>query len=290
MKIEKAIDFINKQNPKSRIDLIKIEDIKSKQTKDHSSYQFHILKFYALLFVTHGKGEHFIDFNSYSCEKGTVLFIGNGQVHRFSETSNLKGFLLPFHDDAFNFLNIKKLTNILQLFNNALITPKVQLDNDTFLGLKNKFEQIKKEYFTVNDSHSNQIIAAELYTIFSILQRQINTNHDINTKSQHLIKFLAFQDLLIVHIFNTSKVQDYAKWLGISGKTLNHVIKSITKKQAKTYINEYYLLRIKRVLMNKELSIKECAFQTGFEDLSNFHNFFKHHIKLTPEQFRRKYS
>lgn len=290
MKISDKIDFINNQNPKSRFDFINIEDIRLRQTRQHSSYHFHILKFYTLFFVIEGSGKHYIDFNTYNCTKGTVLFIGDGQVHRFSKSSNLKGYLLAFHDDFFSFLNINTTTQILQLFNNILVEPKLQLTPNNFQDCLNKITRIKEEYFNINDSFSNQIIGAELYSLFSSLLRLSISKHDINLKSKHLNKFIDFQNLLVKNIFNTSKVKFYSESLGMTGKTLNTIIKSISKKQAKEYINDYYLLRIKRVLMNKQLSIKECAFQVGFDDLSNFHNFFKHHLNTTPEQFRKKYS
>ena len=64
MNREETIEFNNKQNPKSRFDIVSIEDILKRQTENHSPFQFHIIKFYALLIVTEGNGKHFIDFES----------------------------------------------------------------------------------------------------------------------------------------------------------------------------------------------------------------------------------
>ena len=289
MNKEEKIEFSNKQNPKSRFDFVKIEDVFFKEFKDHSPYQFHIIKFYTLLIITEGRGKHCIDFETYNCKKGTVLFIGNGQIHKFMKNSELKGYLLPFQDDFFNFLNINETTRILQLFNNSLFEPKLQLDKGEFLEVSNRITTIKKEYFNLNDSFSSNVIKGELFTMLSILQRKISLNHKITLHSKYFEKFIDFQNLLKERIFETSKVGDYAKYLGVSNKTLNTIIKSITGKQAKTYINEFYLLGIKRILTDRKLSIKECAFQSGFDDIPNYYKFFKHHLNLTPEQFRKKF-
>lgn len=287
-KVEK-IAFNNQHNPSSRFDIVKIEDILAKQSLNHSPYQFHSIKFYTLFIVTDGIGKHYIDFETYDCTKGTVLFIGNAQIHRFEKNITLKGYLLPFHDDFLSFLNIIEITKILQLFNSSLFEPKVQLDNKDFLEIASRISTIKVEYFKQNDSFSSKIIGGELFTLLSTLYRKKSLTNKVTLNTKHVEKFIHFQNLLKDRIFETSKVEVYAKDLAMSSKTLNTIIKSITGKQAKTFINEFYLLAIKRILTDQKLSIKECAFQTGFDDIPNFYKFFKHHINLTPEQFRQKY-
>lgn len=289
MSNEEKIEFTNKQNPQSRFDIVRIEDILLNQSKDHSPYHFHILKFYALLIISEGAGKHFVDFESYDCKKGTVLFIGNGQIHRFMKDSSLKGDLLLFHDDFLSFLNITEITKILQLFNTSLFESKIQLEKNEFWEISNRIITINKEYFDTNDPFSKSIIGGELFAMFSFLIRKSSYNHKIALDSKYLEKFIDFQKLLKDKIFETSKVEDYAKYLGVSSKTLNTITKSIMGKQAKTLINEFYLLGIKRILTDQNLSIKECAFQSGFDDIPNYYKLFKHHLKLTPEQFRQKF-
>jgi AraC-like DNA-binding protein len=239
--------------------------------------------------VTEGTGKHSIDFQSYGCTKGTILFIGNGQIHKFMQDSGLKGYLIPFHDDFLSFLNIIETTKILQLFNSSLFEPKVQLDKQTFSEISNHILIINIEYFKVNDSYSSNIIGGELFTIFSKLYRIKSIANKVTLNTKYLEKFICFQNLLKDKIFETSKVEDYAKDLGMSSKTLNTITRSIIGKQAKIFINEFYLLAIKRILTDQKLSIKECAFQSGFDDIPNFYKFFKHHLNLTPEQFRQKF-
>lgn len=289
MNREETIEFNNQLNPSSRFDVVKIADILSKQSLNHSPYQFHSIKFYTLFIVTDGTGKHYIDFETYDCTKGTVLFIGNGQIHRFEKNTNLKGYLLPFHDDFLSFLNINEITKILQLFNSSLFEPKVQLDEQEFLEITSRISTIRVEYFKQNDSFSSNIIGGELFTMLSTLYRKKSLSNKVTLNTKHLEKFIHFQNLLKDKIVETSKVEDYARDLGMSNKTLNTITKGITGKQAKTFINEFYLLTIKRILTDQKLSIKECAFQSGFDDIPNFYKFFKHHLNLTPEQFRQKF-
>lgn len=287
---QKEIEFTNAQNPNSSFDFVKIEDVLKIQHNDHSSFEYHILKFYAIIFITSGNGNHFIDFDTYNCSKGTVLLIGDGQTHKFSENTDLKGHILLFQNDFLgNLLNINETTNIFQIFNNSLFEPIIQIENNQFIDIISRIKNVKKEYFEIKDNFTSKILSGEVYTLLSILFRESKAIKNTSLDTKHLTTLLRFQDLIKNQIFKTTKVIDYAKALGISTKTLNTITKKIMGKQAKTYINEYYLLCVKRILIDKQLSIKECAFKAGFDDIPNYYKFIRKHLNQTPEQFRKNF-
>ena len=290
LKKEKEIEFTNEQNPNSSFDIVKIEDILKIQTEYHSSFEYHILKFYAILFITAGNGNHFIDFETYNCKKGTILLIGNGQTHKFSENTDLKGYILLYRSEFLaNLLTLNETTNVLQIFNTSLFEPKIYLENNQFIDVFSRIENVKKEYFHIKDNFTNKILGGEVYTLLSLLFRESRAVKNTLLDAKYLATFLSFQELIKNNILKTTKVIDYANILGISTKTLNTITKNIMGKQAKTYINEYYLLCIKRILIDKKLSIKECAYQSGFDDIPNFYKFIRKHLNQTPEQFRENF-
>ncbi|MEM9341068.1 MAG: helix-turn-helix transcriptional regulator, partial [Bacteroidota bacterium] len=264
---EKITDELDLTNER-RFRFLKIKDLPKMQWDAHSSYRYHVLKFYALILIENGEGVHYVDFEEYPCKSGTVLLIGKGQVHKFEQDSVLDGHILSFHDDFLtNILNTKETFRIIQVFNHSIFNSVVQLGEEEMLNISNKIDQIKREYLDTFDDFSSSIIASEVYTILSILIRKNARNNDVSLNIKHLDKFFALQDLMQENITQTTKVDDYAKSLGVSAKTLNTITKSIVSKQAKSYINEYHLLYIKRMLSDTSLSIKECAFQAGFDDI-----------------------
>lgn len=290
MNKQKEIEFTNGQYPKSSFDFVKIEDVLKISSKTHSSFEYHTLKFYAILFITSGDGKHFIDFDTYNCSKGTVLLIGDGQTHKFSENTDLKGYILLFRNDFLgSLLTVNETINIFQIFNNSLFEPKIQLKKNQFLDVISRIENVKKEYFQIKDNFTSKVMGGEVYTLLSLLFRESKAVKNKSLDAKYLATFLRFQDLIKNEIFITTKVIDYAKTLGISTKTLNTVTKNIMGKQAKTYINEYYLLCVKRILIDKKFSIKECAYQSGFDDIPNFYKFIRKHLNQTPEQFRENF-
>ena len=74
----------------------------------------------------------------------------------------------------------------------------------------------------------------------------------------------------------------------VSYKFLNDVVKHLTGKTAKTFIDEFVILEIKRYLVSTSLSIKEIAFKTGFEEPANMAKFFKKNSQLTPLKYRQQ--
>jgi len=50
----------------------------------------HRLEFHTLTLVTGGRGEHMVDFATYPCRPGTLLWVRPGQVQRFGPAGTLK--------------------------------------------------------------------------------------------------------------------------------------------------------------------------------------------------------
>jgi len=74
--------------------------------------------------------------------------------------------------------------------------------------------------------------------------------------------------------------------LNISAGHLSEVVKDQSGKSAITHIHERLVLEAKRLLFHTENSIKEVAFQLGFEDASYFNRFFKRITGNTPLDYR----
>ena len=147
---------------------------------------------------------------------------------------------------------------------------------------------MEQEYFSINDPYSQEIIRSELHILITKLYRIKSGNNQTISDRKYLAEFIQFQELVEEHVSTTTRVQDYAKMMAKSTKTLNAISKSIISKSAKEFIDEICIKQIKRLLINTHLSIKEIAYELGFDETTNFYKYFKRHVGLTPEQFRVK--
>lgn len=281
------IKFKNHQNPKSDFDIIKIKELFYRKELDHSPEELHLVEFYMVLFVTNGKGKHTIDFTDYTCKKGTILTIRKNQLHKFIK-SNLDGNILLFTDNFLvSYLEKLEATKTLQLFNDLLAAPQIQLSTTEYNEINLTIARITDEYFKLNDDYSLGIIRSELHILITKLFRIKSNKTPIIKNRKYLNEFVLFQELIEKNITQVSKVLDYAKMMGISSKTLNTICRNIINKSAKEFIDEIYIKQIKRLLINTDHSVKEIAYISGFTEIPNFHKYFKRHTSYTPEQFRQ---
>lgn len=283
----KHIKFENKQNEKAQFDIVKLEELYLRKKLDHSIETHHIVNFFIILFIEEGTGSHTIDFIDYPCSKGTLLTIRKDQIHKFNKTENIKGSLLLFTDQFLvNYLEKLEVQKSLLLFNEFLTNPKIQLNDSEFSDIKKLIYHIESEYFDTIDSFQMSIIRSALHILITKLFRIKSQKEKIDVDRKHLKEFIKFQNLVETNIKQTTKVKDFASEMNLSTKTLNTVTRSVVHKSAKEFIDEIYTKQIKRLLINTELSIKEIAYQSGFEETTNFYKYFKRQTQSTPEQFR----
>jgi AraC-like DNA-binding protein len=281
------VKFQNSQNPNAGFDVISLEELYTRTDLEHSPYELHLVEFYMIILIENGQGSHTIDFTEFEYKKGTLLTIRKDQIHQFHKGRNVKGKLLLFTDDFLvSYLEKLEALKSLQLFNEILGVPKIQLSEVQLKEVIGLIERIKTEYFDMNDDYSLGIIRSELHILIAKLYRIKSSKNQIISNRKYLSEFIEFQNLVEQNATKYTKVKDYAKMIGVSTKTLNTVTKTIVNKTAKEFIDDICTKQIKRLLINTELSIKEIAYASGFEESTNFYKYFKRQTELTPEQFR----
>lgn len=250
----------------------------------------HRLLFYAILFVMEGEGHHFIDFKRYSYRKGSIIFISKEQVQAFEPNPNLRAYLMIFTKKFLERSSLgSSLMQQLSLYNYHLYPPILHLDDSQFDTFSDLVLRIKDEFFAPDDFATEEIIQASLKILLFSAERMRKTTLDPQKQSFYFDEFQQFQQLLQDHIFESRQVKFYADALQISTKKLNRITYEIMQQPAKSYIDQYLILEIKRFLMNTALSIKEISYKAGFEAPTNFVKYFKKFEKTTPAAFRKQY-
>ncbi len=284
------IKFNNQQNPNAEFDLVRIEELFDIVGTDHSPDELHVVEFYIIIFIETGEGYHTVDFRDYACEAGTILTVRKDQLQKFFR-GNLTGSMLLFTDDFLvSYLEQLEAFKSLQIFNELLGTPKIQLSTTEMEEIADLINRMQNEYFSTNDKYSLEIIRSELHILITKLYRIKSKRKQIIFDKKYLGEFIEFQKLVEHNVRETTRVQDYAKMMGVSTKTLNNISKTITHKTAKEFVDEICTKQIKRQLINTKLSIKEIAFASGFEETTNFYKYFKRQTHTTPERFRLEMS
>ncbi len=285
-----SIRFQNSKNPKSAFDLLKLEELFVRESLDHNIEMLHRVDFFALLLIAEGHGRHTVDFIDYACDKGTILTIRKDQIHKFSRSNEVKGYLLLFKEEfVISYLEKLEAQKSLQLFNELLGNPKVQLSEPEFEDVYRIIGRIWEEYFDTMDDYSLGIIRSELHILITKLYRIKSKGNLVIKDKKYLMDFIAFQKLVEKYAKETTRVLYYADKMAVSTKTINNMVKATLGKTAKEFIDDVNVKQIKRLLINTSDSIKEIAYASGFEETSNFYKYFKRHVGMTPEQFRASF-
>lgn len=280
------IKFQNSTRPESTFDLVKLEDLLSRKI-DHDITAPHKISFFSILIITKGSGYHTIDFTDHQYKRGTLMTIRKDQIQRFFRSSNAQGYILLFTEDFLSSQFDKtEVLRAFQLFNELLTAPKLELSKPEFKEIVDLVKRIEAEYNERDDEFSIGIIRSALHILVIKLFRIKAEEGDKLVRSKYLDEFLHFQQLIEAHCFQTKKVLDYARMMNCTSKTLNNICRSILDKSAKACIDDIVTSQIKRLLINTKLPIKEIAYQTGFEETTNFYKYFKRQAQTTPEQFR----
>jgi AraC-like DNA-binding protein len=95
-----------------------------------------------------------------------------------------------------------------------------------------------------------------------------------------------YQEKIEESYIEQHEVAAYADMLNVSAGHLSEVIKQQSGKSAIAHIHERLILEAKRLIFHTEQSIKEIAFELGFEDASYFNRFFKRITGQTPADYR----
>jgi YesN/AraC family two-component response regulator len=85
-------------------------------------------------------------------------------------------------------------------------------------------------------------------------------------------------------------VKEIAKVLRYNPDYLSSEYKKRTGVPLKQYINKVRVAMAKNLLVYDGLSVKEAAYTSGFKDAKYFAKVFKHLEKITPIEYKKKFS
>ncbi|UXP32842.1 helix-turn-helix transcriptional regulator [Reichenbachiella agarivorans] len=246
------------------IEFLRISELfeRVEENPNHDPLKPHRITFFALLIVTEGEGMHQVDLENYLLKKGSVLKIAKGQVHAFQENLSYDGYLVVFTEDfVLKFFSKSTIDFISHLYNYHISDPMVEGSNfnESFLAL------IAQELNYENTYAQRNIIAKMLELYLLKLERVSHLAISTKRNTEQYPLFFQFKNLVEERYMDTRNVKDYAEYMSVSAKQLNAVVQNFTLNTAKHFIDEYVVLEIKRAILSTNNSLKEIAYELGFD-------------------------
>jgi AraC-like DNA-binding protein len=220
-----------------------------------------------------GKGTMTIDFTPVPLGAGHVVVFAKNRVQQFVPAPGLDAWLIVFSPE---FLGSDVLRVLSVGWSRPAITPSAT-DHREILALA---EQLASEHARPLDAFQPALLSALLRALLLRLERYVRDDELPPAQLQRFFTILE-RDCL-----RTRSVAHFAKAAGISSRRLGELLLEHTGRSTKTVIDERVVLEHKRLLAHTELSVKELAERTGFEEPTNLVKFFRHHTGTTPLEWR----
>jgi len=258
----------------------------------HDASQFDHLQrnsYYSLIWVLGGNGKLKADFSEHPFEHNVLMAFSPYQPFMLS-SNHLNGIAIHFHSDFFCIhKHQEEVTCNGVLFNNIYAPPFITVGEGTGAKFNLLIEQMKEEMQKQNAGQYEMLVS--YLKIFLITASRIKIDQQPEafrewpTKDERFI--LQKLKVAIEENFKTKHFpSDYATVLNISPKALAKITKSYFNKTLTELISERVIIEAKRELYLTNKSIKEIAYELGYEDEFYFSRFFKTNSEISPQMYR----
>lgn len=154
-----------------------------------------------------------------------------------------------------------------------------------------KFEILWKMFaieMVSKDDLQNDMLQMMLKRLLILCTRVYKEQTELTTFDRKQLDIVREYNYLVETNFKTKQqVSDYAEMLNKSPKTLSNLFKKYNEKSPLQIIQDRTILEARRLLRYSDKSIKEIAYEIGYEDIQSFSRFFKKIEGISPSDFKK---
>jgi AraC-like DNA-binding protein len=239
--------------------------------------------------VKEGSGKLKTNFSEYSFEKNSLFSFAPYQPFMLS-SKLVKGVAIYFHSDFFCIHKHQtEVTCNGVLFNNIYQKPFFRVDDILEDSLDTVIQQIKAEIQKPGLAQYELLIS--FMKIFLISASRVKAQQQPEsipqsaaTKEPFILQSL--KDAIERDFRSKHMPQDYAIQLNISSNALAKITKTHFNKTLTNLITERIIIEAKRELYLTNKSVKEVAYELGYDDEYYFSRFFKKNVNISPQTYR----
>lgn len=244
---------------------------------------------YDLIIITSGSGQVKIDMHYFAIKRQQVFCVSPSQLYQVHVDEDTAGFRISIHEDMFQSgsacLNSSFMNSLLYSLSSASC---LEFDDQSFAEIHSIINGLFSE-FEKEQNYRDEMLLQYLNILFLYLTRKCKVTEVMN--NHHGSRLFNKYITLIEKNFKTCKrVAEYADQLCLTSNYLNQLVRSTTGHTASYYIRQRIVQEAQRHAMYSGLSMKELAYQLGFEDIAHFSRFFKKETGNNFSDFRKNVS
>lgn len=283
MTSQSVFTLVNPQNGNLAFKVFSFED---NRLFDHLQR----LNYYSIILISEGEGKLKADFAEYDFIQNTMFCFSPYQPFLIESRKPIKGISINFHPDFFCIhKHQKEVACNGVLFNDIYSPPIVLLQQKDASGFYTIIEQMKTEMQNLELAQYELLVS--YLKIFLITASRLKVNQSpqakkdfADTKEPFILQTL--KDAIEQYYKIKHTASDYASLLNISPKALAKITKTHFNKTLTDLIAERVVIEAKRELYLTNKSVKEIAYELGYEDEHYFSRFFKTNADVSPQLYR----
>lgn len=240
---------------------------------------------YIVLLQESGASAFMLDFHQYEVEGPTLLYILPGQVHAYRNARHATGWFMGIAP----FLINDQFKSVLHYWTSPVPQQLTQEQVKSFRRpLTALFQQYNSDalapfYKTIVQALLTAVVGmvADVYLLSDTDHARKEVRSTVITRT--------FKQLLGARFKTMKSPAAYAAEMNLSLSYLNEMVKAATGFTVSYWIQQEITLEAKRLLHHSQLSVKEVAYELGYEDVTYFSRLFSKVVQLTPGEFRRQH-
>ncbi|MGS2764809.1 helix-turn-helix domain-containing protein [Sinomicrobium sp. M5D2P9] len=275
------------------ISVIDFEHLKFDSNEIWSSFYY---DFYCVAIKKGTSGKFRYGQAHYDFDEGVMSFTKPGQIFSVTNPTDdpVSGYMMVFKPDLIRHYALGKIIGNYGFFSYST-AEALHLSEKEDNVIMSLMHQMQDELKNNIDHYSEELIVSHIDLLLRYAKRFHNrqfltrraVNNDLVAEMKELIETYLKSDATISGL---PTVNFFAKKLNVSPSYLSDLLKNATGRNAQTHIQESIVERAKELLSTTNLSIKEIAYDLGFEYPQSFSTMFKKNTQQTPLQFRASFN
>lgn len=238
--------------------------------------------FHHLLTVSRGTLWHTVDFAGHTLTPGRWLWVRPGQVQQWGRLDDVDGTLILFQADFLD-PDTVAAARLDDPHATALHQPAgddLHRLTDAAAHLANAFTAPGRLPLEIRNS-----VLRHLLAVLVLRLAHLGTRPGIPA-TEPTDTFLRFRDAVERDFSRIRRLEDYARALGYSARTLSRATQAAAGVNAKEFIDRRVVLEARRLLAHSDHTAAQIAARLGFTSATNFSKYFHQRTGTTPIAFR----
>lgn len=234
--------------------------------------QPHKLSFYYFVFMDQGSETYRVDLQDVTISSGQLAFGLPGQVF----CNPVQDRHYPNYKIGFDESTLALLPNTFSFLLNPLNTNTITFSPDAKERVKSIFSNLFQLLHAGGKPKKTEIILAHLNTLLTEFNSAYYEHADqAIAANPKLSKYIAFKLAVETQLTGQHDVYSIAKQLAMTTSSLYGVVKEFSGVSPKEWMTNRLMLEAQRKLQYSTLSVKELAYELGFNDPDYFSRVFK---------------